>query len=35
MILMADLLRLLEAMVSSEDGLLFLSAPTPITSCGF
>lgn len=35
MILTADLLRLLEAMVSSEDGLLFLSASTPTTSCGF
>ena len=35
MILMADLLRLLEAMVSFKDGLLFLSASMPTTSCGF
>lgn len=35
MILTADLLRLLEATVSSKDGLLFLSASTPTTSCGF
>lgn len=35
MILTADLLSLLEAMVSFEDGLLFLSASTPLTSCGF
>lgn len=32
---MADLLRLLEDMVSSEDGLLFFSACMPITSYGF
>lgn len=35
MILTADLLRLLEAMVSSEDGFLFLSASILTTSCGF
>lgn len=32
-ILMADLLRLLEATVPFQDWLLFLSASTPITSC--
>lgn len=35
MTLTADLLRLLEAMVSFEDRLLFLSASAPITSCSF
>lgn len=35
LILRAESLSLLEAMVSSEDGLLFLSASMPIASCGF
>lgn len=34
-ILMAELLTLLEAMLSSEDGSLLFSASSPATSCGF